>query len=194
MDASANTIEYTDEQIIKNIEFFQYCLDKETTNDYYLPMYCNEIIRIISKNGYLSKLGKQIINYDIHDLIEDNKDLDKLLKAILYFTACYNLFILTVGFIMNIDEDQSKQYVERLTPSIVDFTKSLQPRIQPLCIAMSKLLESGLQQLDDKRAYIYDGMKRKLFNQDNYEQSPLYMPDIETEVREDKTKDAVPIN
>ena len=156
------------------------------SNDYHIPYLFLAVVEYVHGKVLLSEVGRKMLNeFDI------NADTEKLnlepmhqrtlTRCSLYFTMCYNLSALYCGYITILETPITPEIdgvIKTLHPlpvEITDYLLTLKDKTKTLMIDYAYVLELYGKRLMDKYASLYNGEKRRCF-QENVFNTTLKIP------------------
>jgi hypothetical protein len=148
-------------------------IDAEPDNDYFLFHFVALVLDVIDydKGGCLTKEGRILLTLNIDKIMYDfgtytdikQYDQKDLLKALLYFTICYNVCSIYIGFISLMDTDEAKHIVSAFPESLVETLHTIKDRVLPLVPQIEIMIRRFQPLLTDEYAELYAGEKRRCF-------------------------------
>lgn len=162
MDNLLKAIIFTNERIVENPD-----------NEYFLFHFVALVLDIIDydKGGCLTQEGKIILTLNIDTIMSEfttytdvaQYDQRDLLKVLLYFTICYNICSIYIGFINLMDTDEAKGIVSAFPNSLIDALHNIKNRAIPLVPQLEIMIKRFQPLLTDEYAELYAGEKRRCF-------------------------------
>jgi hypothetical protein len=153
---------------MQNIQFHEEMLKTYPDSDGSIPFYCESILAYATGCRVLSAEGENMmlshINETIAVLEKDKTNQQEILKGCLYFTICYNLSTLFLGYLDAVD---FKQTIRNPLP-LLELLGAQQQRVRIHAMrdVYAKVLKSWLNHLDMEFLMKYNSEKRRCWVND----------------------------